>query len=159
MPLSSRTVSFGWRDAVWAGLLAALIPMPSHADEVYKSVDAQGHVTYSDRPTTNTAKKTEVEVQQADPAEAQRLAKERQLLKEEDSQRRKQQVLEDRAKQQEAHLREQRCAAARQQYNDIKDAARLFKTDADGNRTYLTDAEADLRREVARQAVQTACAQ
>ena len=46
-----------------------------YADQVYKYVDAQGHVTYSDRPNTSGARKTEVTVQQADPHEAARLAK------------------------------------------------------------------------------------
>lgn len=156
---SPHFVGPGCGQPLWAALLVTLLPALAGADEVYKSVDAQGHVTYSDRPISTGAKKTEIEVQPADPAEAQRLAKERLLLKEEDSQRKKQQAADDRTAEAQARVRQQRCAIAQRQYNEIKDVARIYKMDADGNKTYLTDAEADAQRERARQAVQTACAQ
>ncbi len=65
-------------------VLVASAIVSAQADPIYKTVDAAGHVTYSDRPDSSAAKKTDVAVQQADPAEAERLAKERQLLRAED---------------------------------------------------------------------------
>jgi hypothetical protein len=127
------------------------------ADQVYRSVDAQGHVTYSDRPTSAAAQKTDVAVQQADPAEAVRLAKERQLLKAEDDLRKKQQASDTRSKAQQDHDKQVKCQVARDTYNNLKDAGRLFKRDADGNRVFLSDSEADAQREAARQVMTAAC--
>jgi hypothetical protein len=121
-------------------------------------VDAQGHVSYSDRPNSTAARKTDIAVQQADPAEAARLAKERQVLKAEDDIRKRQESVDGRAKAQQDRDRQIRCQAARDHYYSIKDAGRLFKNDAEGNRVYYTDAEADAQREQARQVMNTACA-
>jgi hypothetical protein len=128
-----------------------------YADQVYKSVDAQGHVTYSDRPNTAGAQKTEIAVQQADPHEAARLAKEHQLLKAEDDQRTKKQATDDRAKAQQDRDKAAKCQTARDQYYAIKDTGRLFTRDADGNKVYYNDAEADAKREAARQVMTAAC--
>ena len=141
-----------------AGLtLIASFANPACADQVYKTVDAQGHVTYSDRPTAASAKKTEITVQQADPAEAARLAKENQVLKSADDLRRKQQTTDDKAKAQQDKAKQAKCQVARDQYNSIKDSGRMYQRDADGNRVYFTDAEADAKREAARQVMTLAC--
>jgi hypothetical protein len=137
------------------GLVSVICPV--RADQVYRSVDAQGHVTYSDRPNSAAAQKTDVAVQQADPAEAARLAKERQLLKAEDDLRKKQQASDDRSKAQQDHDKQVKCQVARDTYNNLKDAGRLFKRDADGNRVYLSDSEAEAKREAARQVMTAAC--
>jgi hypothetical protein len=121
-------------------------------------VDAQGHVTYSDRPNTTGAQKTAVTVQAPDPTEAARLAKEQAILRAEDDQRKKEQLIASQAKDQEDHAKKARCENARNRYNVLKDSGRLFRLDANGNRAYYTDAEADAKREEARQAVSVACA-
>jgi len=147
-----RTVAFV------AGLvLMASLADPASADQVYKTVDAQGHVTYSDRPTAPSAKKTEITVQQADPAEAARLAQESQVLKSANDLRKKQQATDEKAKAQQDKAKQAKCEVARNQYNSIKDAGRMYQRDADGNRVYFTDAEADVRREAARQVMTLAC--
>jgi len=140
-----------------AGVLAAPALFPASADEIYRSVDAQGHVVYSDRPNNAAAKKTEVAVQQADPNEAARLAKERMLLKAEDDQRKKQEFDESRAKAQQEATRKEQCKNARDRYNFLKDVGRLFNQDANGNRAYYTDAQLDQMREDARRTMNTAC--
>jgi hypothetical protein len=147
----------GGAAVITAGLLFAAVMCPAQADQVYKSVDAQGHVTYSDRPNTAAAKKTDVTVQQADPAEASRLAKERQLLNAEDDQRKKQQAAADKSKAQQDHDKQVRCQSARDNYNTLKDVKRVFKVDPDGNRVYQSDAQTDAQRETARQVMNTAC--
>ena len=60
---------------------------PLRANEVYKSVDAEGHVVYSDRADTSTAQKSTVRVYQPDPTEVARIAKEQEILKAEQIQR------------------------------------------------------------------------
>jgi hypothetical protein len=146
----------GWAAAVTAGLLFAAVSHPARADQVYKSVDAQGHVTYSDRPNAAGAQKTDVTYQQADPKEAARLAKEHQVLNAEDDQRKKQQFTTDKNKAQQDKDRQARCQAAKDHYNSIKDG-RLYKRDSDGNRQFMSDSEADAQRETARQVMNTAC--
>ena len=146
----------GWVAVVTAGLLFAAVLFPAQADQVYKSVDAQGHVTYSDRPNATGAQKTDVVYQQADPKEAARLAKEHQVLNAEDDQRKKQDLAADKAKAQQDKDRQARCQAAKDHYNSIKEG-RLYKRDADGNRQFMSDTEADAQRETARQVMNTAC--
>src|SRR5581483_5220838 len=118
--------------ALVAGLSClAFLSHPAVADQVYKCVDAQNHVTYSDRPCAPAAKKTEITVQQADPTEAARLAKENQVLKSEEDLRKKQQTTDDRAKAQQTQARQARCQTARDHYFSLKDAGRIYRRDAD----------------------------
>jgi len=146
------------RAAVLLAMLALAGRVPaSRADEVYKSVDAEGHVVYSDRGTTSTAKKSVVNVVQPDPVEAARAAKEQQILKAEDQQRKLQQVTADNQKAQADHQKQIRCDNARTRYNSLKDANLLYRLDKDGNRVFYTDEQADARKESLRQAMVTAC--
>jgi hypothetical protein len=146
----------GWAAVVTAELLFAAVLSPAQADQVYKSVDAQGHVTYSDRPNATGAQKTDVVYQEADPKEAARLAKEHQVLNAEDDQRKKQDFAADKVKAQQDKDRQARCQTAKDHYNSIKEG-RLYKRDADGNRQFMSDPEADAQRETARQVMNTAC--
>jgi hypothetical protein len=144
--------------AVFIALLLAVRPTcPLLAQEVYKSTDAQGHIVYSDRANTSTAQKTVVHVDQPDPAEAARIAKEQQILSAQEMQRKKQQSADDKTKAQQDRDKQTRCDTARNYYFSIKDARRIFHVDADGNRVFDTDPQADAQREAARQAMTTAC--
>jgi hypothetical protein len=130
---------------------------PPRANEVYKSVDADGHVVYSDRADTAAAQKSLVRVDRPDPTEVARIAKEQEILKAEQIQRNRQNSVDDAKKAQQDHAAEVQCANARNHYYALKDARRVFERDADGNRLYYTDQEADAKREEARQAVTAAC--
>lgn len=140
-----------------AGFLLSCTTLPVPADQVYKSVDAQGHVTYSDRPTTAGAQKTEIAVQQGDRKEAQRLAKERMLLKAEDDQRTSKTTADEQAKAKQNSEKKQLCDNARRHYDGLKDANRIYTVTADGNREYYTDAQADAMRTEAKRALDAAC--
>ncbi len=142
---------------VMAGLLVASAVFRAQAEDIYKSVDAQGHVVYSDRPSTSAAQKTEVAVQQPDPKEAERLAKERMLLKAEDDQRKKQELADSKTKAQQENNKKAQCQNARNHYSVLKDSRRIFAPGADGSREYYTDAQADAMREEARRAMNAAC--
>jgi hypothetical protein len=144
--------------AVLAALLLCVYsPRPVSADEVYKSVDAQGHVVYSDRADTLTAQKSVVRVEQPNPTEAARLAKEQEILKAEEIQRNRQKSLDDAKKAQAEHAVQVQCENARNHYYALKDARRIYQGDAEGNRVYLSDKDGDAKREEARQAMMTAC--
>lgn len=138
-------------------LLAVPFLFTARADEIYKSVDAQGHVVYSDRPNTSGAQKTAVAVQQADSNEAARLAKEQMLLKAEDAQRKRQELQETRAKAQQDATRKAQCKNATNHYNYLKSVNHLYTPGADGNREYYTDAQLDAMREEARRTMNTVC--
>jgi hypothetical protein len=123
----------------------------------YKSIDAQGHVVYSDRPETSTAQKAIVNVDRPDAKEAARMGKEQEILKAEEIQRDRQKLIDDAKKAQQDHAKQVQCDAARNHYYALKDARRIYDRDADGNRVYYTDAEANAKREDARQAMTAAC--
>ena len=138
-------------------LVLACATAPLAAQEVYKSVDAQGHVVYSDRGVSKGAPKTAVHVDEPNPVEAARLAHEQQLLEADDAARARQQAVADKNKATLEHKKQQACDKARNQYFQMKDAARLYGRDAAGNRQYLSDDEADAQREAARRTMVSAC--
>jgi uncharacterized protein DUF4124 len=127
------------------------------AGDVYKSVDAQGHVIYSDRPDASAAQKSVIRADQPNPTEAARIAKEQQILKAEETQQNREKSIEDAKKAQADHAAQVQCDNARNRYYSLKDARRLYQRDADGNRVYLSDQDGDARREEARQAMTAAC--
>ena len=128
-----------------------------HADDVFKSVDADGHVVYSDRADTAAAHKSAVHVDRPDPTEIARNAKEQAILKVEDVQRKQQQSSDEAKRAQTEHSKQVQCDNARNRYYTLKDARRIFERDADGNRIFYNDADADVKREEARQAMVNAC--
>ena len=130
---------------------------PLSAQEVYKSVDAQGHVIYSDRGSTKSAPKTTLHVDEPDPAEAARLAHEQELLRADDLARSHQEAIDDKSRAAQQKKKQAACDSARTRYYQMKDSARLFKRDTDGNRVYYSDDDADALREKARQTMLTAC--
>lgn len=138
-------------------LAGAAMAARGYADEVYKTVDASGHVVYSDHPTSPEAQKLSVPVTQPDPKEAARLAKQRQLEDADYAQRSRQEA--DKLNQQAAQARQDaaRCSAARNRYFSIRDVRRIYRLDADGNRVFYSDEEADAMRAAARQAMEQAC--
>ena len=150
-----RNAHFG---AVVTALALVLWPAgPIAAGEVYKSVDAQGHVVYSDQPDTSTAQKSVVRADPPNLTEAARIAKEQEILKAEEIQRNRQKSVEDAKKAQADHAAQVQCDNARNRYYALKDARRVYQRDADGNRVYLSDQDGDARREEARQAMTAAC--
>lgn len=138
-------------------LLSAFAASLSRAGEIYKSVDAQGHVVYSDRADTAAAQKTSVAVEAADPKEAARIAKEQAILQAAETQRNRQKLIDDQKKAQQDQVKQIQCDRAREHYYSVKDARRIYDRDADGNRVYLSDPDADAKREEARQAMAAAC--
>jgi hypothetical protein len=145
-----------WRWRLAGALLLALAA-PLAAQEVYKSVDPQGNVVYSDRGTTKNAPTTTLHVTEPDPAEAARLAKQQQLMNAADRERQKETALEERNRARSQQQHQAACEKARNNYYRMKDTPRLYQRDADGNRVYYTDEQADALREQARKAMVEAC--
>ena len=130
------------------------------ADTMYRTVDAQGQVTYSDRPLSSSSQRISVDVTGPNASEAARLSKEQAAESEADQQRMQQsQDDAEEAKKAAAHQAalQQRCNAARGRYASFAAGGRLFRTDADGNRVYLSDEEIDEQRTLAKAAMEAAC--
>ncbi|HEV3182898.1 MAG TPA: DUF4124 domain-containing protein [Steroidobacteraceae bacterium] len=161
MRISPPAFGSGPRSAMTLALLAlTCAATPLAAQEVYKTVDADGHVVYSDRGATKSAPKTTLHVEEPDPAEVARLAREQDLLKADEQARTRQQAINDKNKAQQAQQQrkqQQACEQSRNHYYYLKDSTRIYQRDADGNRVYLSDEAADATREQARRAMTSAC--
>jgi len=145
-----------------ACVLIASVALNAFADDVYKTVDAQGHVTYSDHAISPASRKVTVDVVQGNPEEAARLAKERAVINASAAQEAKQvqQQAVDQVKQQAAEASQrQRCDAARNRYAMFAAGGRIFKTDDQGNRVFYSDAEIDAERISTKAAMDNACGQ
>jgi hypothetical protein len=155
---SVTTPEFARHGALLVALVLSMCTAcPLGAGEVYKSVDADGHVVYSDRADATGAQKSAVHSDPSNPAEAARLAKEQEIQKAEELQRTRQKLIDDTKKAQQDQIKQLQCDNARNRYYSLKDARRIFDLDAEGNRVFYSDAEADTRREEARQAMTAAC--
>jgi hypothetical protein len=145
------------RACLMCTLACIAVAARGYGDEVYKTVDASGHVVYSDHPTSSAAQKVDVQVTQPDAAEAARLAKQHALEDADFAQRSKQEAAEASKQAAQAKQDEARCTAARTRYNFLMQVNRLYRVDADGNRAYYSDAEADAMRVTAKQTMDQAC--
>jgi hypothetical protein len=117
-------------------VLCVLLAWPAclpRADEVYKSIDAEGHVVYSDRPISPTAQKAVVNVDRPDAKEVARMGKEQEILKAEEIQRNRQKLIDDAKKAQQDHVKQVQCESARKNYFTLKNVGRIYDWDADGN--------------------------
>lgn len=130
------------------------------ADTMYRTVDAQGHITYSDRPLSAASQRITVDVTGPNAIEAARLSRLQtaENLADEDrlKQNKKNAEQAQKAAAQDA-AKQQRCNAARGRYATFATGGRLFKTDADGNRVYLSDEEIDQQKNSAKAAMEAAC--
>jgi Domain of unknown function (DUF4124) len=158
MRMSATAFGFFTHGAMIVALLAlacAVAQLP--AQEFYRSVDAQGHVVYSDRGAVKGALKTTMHVDEPNPTEVARLAHEQELLSADEAVRARQQALDDKNRVTQQRKKQQACEKARTEYSHMKESARLYQRDAAGNRVYYTDDEADVLREQARRAMVATC--
>jgi Domain of unknown function (DUF4124) len=130
------------------------------AGDVYKTVDADGHVTYSDHALSPNSKKITVDIVEGDPREAARLSDAMKAQNAEAAQRAKaaqQQAAEEQKQESQQQHQESACRAARARYRLFAAGGRLFHMDAQGNRVYYSDAEIDAQRDSAKAAMDAAC--
>jgi hypothetical protein len=141
---------------------ALLLGAGAEAGDVYKTVDAQGHVTYSDRPLSSTSQSVALQVTPPNPEEAARLARE-QALQTADAAQEAQQAQKNAAEQQkkiaEEAAQKQRCDSARNRYLLFAAGGRLLKTDEQGNRVYYSDDEIAAEVVASKAAMDSACSQ
>jgi hypothetical protein len=143
-----------------AAAIALMMSLPFAAAmaDVYRSVDAQGHVQYSDTPTPGAelVHLQKLGIPSAAPSSAPpagSAAKSNAPVQDP-----LQQQAAQRAVQQDvARSREDQCKKATADYDQAVQARRIYKTGANGEREYLSDAEVEESRLNLRLAVQSLC--
>lgn len=146
--------------ARWLCSLLLIAAFPAVADDMYKTVDAQGHVSYSDRPLSPTSQRISVEVTSGDPVEAARIKREQvsnTAAAEHAVEQSREDARDQARKEQQAAQQRQRCAAARSRYEMFAAGGRIFHLDDQGNRVYYSDQEIEQQRSETKAGMEQAC--
>ena len=143
------------RNRVIIALALAAAAVGARAD-VYRIVDSQGHVQYTDRwepgavliKTEHPRSSTEssADDQKRATAEGDRISE--QLSREQ---------AERAVKADQDKVRSEQCKSAKERYRKAIESRRLYREGKNGEREYLTDDQAQQERVDARQEVQAAC--
>jgi hypothetical protein len=155
------------RQAAAAALIMSLAISAAQAD-VYRSVDAQGQVHYSDTPTPgselvhvqhggggitfNSTTAATAKPNSTAPG-AQTVAKANGQVQDTLAK----QAAEKSVQQDVEQVRADQCTKAKSDYEAAIAARRIYKTGTNGEREYLSDDEAEQQRVNLHQAMQTAC--
>jgi hypothetical protein len=150
-----------------AAALAYLMSLTATAGDVYRSVDAQGHVQYSDTPTPGselvhtqnlraapaTPSAAPLAAQGSAPAAKPADAKPATAGPANPATADAQRALHNDLEQ----VRAEQCQKAQDSYQQAIQARRVYRPGADGEREYLSDDEADQVRLNARLEMEAAC--
>jgi hypothetical protein len=145
------------RPAVAIAILAAL-PVSAALADVYRSVDAQGHVLYSDTPTPGAelVRVTNRSYAATSPASSTPKSSAAPKVSAADAD-----LARDAAARtvhsDVAKAGAEACKKAQDAYQQIVNTRRIYTTDSNGERQYLSDAEADQARVSAKLQVDEAC--
>jgi Domain of unknown function (DUF4124) len=140
-------------------LLLALPLTAAWAADVYRSVDAQGHVQYSDTPTPGAVLVSTADVASDSTADDGETANRRAIEKAADEAS-DQTAAEDAQRAVEkdtAAAHAAQCKQAQDVYQKSITARRLYTLDSSGNRQYMSDQQADQQRVQYRMAMEAAC--
>jgi uncharacterized protein DUF4124 len=124
--------------------LMMIAVQPALAAEMYKTIDPNGVVVYSDHPLSPASQRISLQVSEPNQQEAARLSKEQAVLAADAAQQAKQSqhdAEEQKKKAEQDAQQKQRCEAARNRYAVFAAGGRIFKSDAQGNRDYYSDEE------------------
>jgi len=138
-------------------LTLLILPLAGIAADVYRSVDAQGHVQYSDVPSPGAQLVSTADNSTADNAPTSTSPATPSQQGDQISQRLAAQAAARQVAQDTAQTRAEQCKQAQEQYQKSIDARHIYRTDASGNREYLSDQEADQQRVNYRLAMEAAC--
>jgi len=142
--------------------VALLLVVGAQAGEVYKTTDAQGRPVYTDKPPSLPAQRLNVQSATTDTVEVQRRYDEEMKRYAEEAKAEQQTAQKtaeaSKARELTAEDRARRCIEARQHYEKVMTARRLYSPGAtEGERSYLSDAEIDAARANAKQAMDELC--
>ncbi len=150
------------RTLISALMLAALVAGGSLANEVYRWVDKDGNVHYSDRPPEE-GRVDVMDMPKSPPPSAGQTAavteaRETELTQWEHAQQSARKRAEEEAAQEsEETLRAENCEKARVRLASYSTARRVYEELEGGGRRYLTDGELSAAREGAQEAVDKWC--
>jgi hypothetical protein len=139
------------------------LPLSMALADVYRSVDAQGHVQYSDTPTPG-AELVRIGNSRISTADSSTAAPSSSVAA--NSSPKSSDPIHDQLSKQAiarevqndvAQTRADQCRKAQDDYQKQVQARRIYNTGADGERQYLTDAEADQHRLDARLQMEDLC--
>jgi len=108
--------------------------------QVYKWVDKDGNVHFSDRPSKEKTEVVDLPAFRTDPV-LERRQKEREELKEKEKAGNAKKAEDDKAAQKEQEQRQKNCTTARERVEQIQTVRRLFRVDESGERHDLSDEE------------------
>lgn len=154
--MNARTL-FALQSAALAATLA--FPLAGHAD-LYKWVDASGHVQYTDQPPpgakTEAVKNHLSSVQTGTPGQPETTAEKEQAF------RKRQQQADESTKKQDAdaqrqHDLQEACDSARSRSAGLGASGRQVSFDANGERHYLDDGEIAQAKQSAQQDISKYC--
>jgi Domain of unknown function (DUF4124) len=140
--------------------ILVFLPLSGALADVYRSVDAQGHVQYSDTPTPgaevirmNSAGRAPIRsVPVASTAKPNSVASGDQIHQQLEQEAAARAVQND-----VAQTRADQCKKATDAYNASVQARRIYKTGPDGQHEFLTDDEADKQRTTYKMQMDSAC--
>jgi len=115
--------------------------MDATADQVYRWVDKDGHVHYSQTPPSSTsvnAQTVNITPPAPDPTTLQNEQNLAQQIQDQNKQAQAAQQKDQAAEQQKAAEKE-RCDALRQRLQLLEQSGRVATVDAQGNKTYISD--------------------
>lgn len=142
-------------------LLLLSLPLTAAPADVYRSVDAQGHLQYSDTPTPGAVLVSTADVTASDGPTSDDASTAKQAIEKAADQASEQVAQEEAQRAVEkdaAAAHEAQCKQAQDVYQKSIIARRLYTVDANGNRQYMSDSQADQQRVQYRMAMQAACA-
>lgn len=124
------------------GLVAVLTLLlglqAANAGDVYREIDAQGNIVYSDRPKNANAAQLKIESKKTDAAaiEKQRQAR---IKQSEERERNRAKIAEEAERKRNVSAqRAANCEKARAYQQRVETAHRLYDVDGEGNRTYYS---------------------
>lgn len=129
--------------------------------DVYKYTDEKGNVLYTDKPRTLPAQRLDVKTQKTDTVAVEARQEAESKRQEEANKTRQQGARAAKDQRQAAQLNEkdkvERCAKARERYDNYMNSRRLYETLPNNERRYLSDAELDAARDSAKTSMETLC--
>lgn len=159
----------GWIQLIGIGVLVFGASTLAAAGDMYRWVDAQGQVHYSDEPPPAGAKDVKLirskgvdpsEQQEADDSEeasTEPSYAEQQAAFEERQARKAEEQAKAEEEKRAAAERKKNCDAARSNYNTVTSGGRVMRINADGEREYLSDDELKQQAAEAKKSVDEWC--
>jgi hypothetical protein len=138
----------------------ALLSGWAHAD-VYKYTDDKGHIQYTDKPQTLPAERLNVQSRRTDTVEIAKREEEEKKRADSQNKTKQQTQTQGQDQKQAAELsatdKEDRCAKARERFDNYTVSRRLYEVGENGERRYLSSEEIDTARASAKVAMDELC--